>query len=321
MNVGRFIIVIGGPTAVGKTALVEKLVQRLPNSAVINADVGQFYTPLSIGTAKPSLTAPLVDHYLFNLIDQPVDYDVAQFRRAVKHAAEEIFKQNKIPVIVGGSCFYLQSLFFPPSEALPEQKESNEQADLGNWQTLHNLDPVRAAAINPNDHYRIKRALAIWHSTGIKPSEQKPIYDPLVPAIFFWLTKERAMLYEQIHSRVIAMINDGWIEEVRNLDQKWYSFLRKKKIIGYDTIIAMLESEREDRASLIDTISQRTRKYAKRQEVFGKMLVKKIDESAKKEAGAPCFARTIDSGMIDQERVITMVLDKIMESRRIYEGE
>lgn len=274
MRTENFCILISGPTGVGKTDFVDMLAQMIP-AEIVNGDMGQLYTPLTIGTAKPDWSNQPVPHHLFDVIDGPELFTVMAFRQRVKAACHEIWKRGNVPIVVGGSGYYLTALFFPPAEHEVEitQREYND-GDL--WQQLYTIDPVRAQQINPKDEYRIKRALDIWHSTGIKPSEYQPVYDPIADYCFVWLTRDRQDLYDRINERTNQMVDQGWLEEVEALSQDWYTFLRQKKIIGYPEIIDYLE-KKLSKEEMIATIQKKTRNYAKRQMTFWRMLRKKLE--------------------------------------------
>jgi tRNA dimethylallyltransferase len=266
-----------GETGAGKTALSELLGERLPIE-VINCDVGQFYEPLTIGTAKPAWRQSPTTHHLFDVLNSPVDYSVADYRAAVATLIREIGERGHIPVLVGGSLFYAQSLFFPPGagpteDKLPENLEPLDAPAL--WQALRAIDPIRAAAISPFDIYRIRRALALWYTHGVLPSKHKPIYSSVVPdgqALVFFVTRERPELYAQIDQRTIQMMQAGWIEEVAGLHGSWHEFLMRKKLIGYPEIVQFLQSGHSDARELTRVIQQKTRNYAKRQGTFWRGL-------------------------------------------------
>ena len=270
------VIILYGPTGVGKTDFALELANKLPVE-IINADLGQFYTPLSIGTAKPDWKKSSVPHHLFDIVDKPEDITVTHYRALLKPLIEDVISRNKIPIIVGGSGFYLHSFLFPPAgDKKPLQPRRSSQ--FGTWQELHCIDPVRAAQIHPHDAYRINRALEIWQSTGIKPSLQKPIYEPLWPFVFIFLNRDRNSLYERINERVSQMLEQGWIDETKKVRSGWQSFLKKKKLIGYDDILYYLEGSQTKEAyeTLVTTIAKKTRNYAKRQITFWRMLEKKV---------------------------------------------
>src|SRR3990167_3285636 len=110
------LIIISGPTGVGKTDFVDQMLNKKNNAEVINIDMGQFYEPISIGTAKPDYKATKYKQHLFDIIKEPVDFDVAQYRKLVIDKINELWGKNILPLLVGGSAFYIQSLLFPPGE-------------------------------------------------------------------------------------------------------------------------------------------------------------------------------------------------------------
>jgi tRNA dimethylallyltransferase len=243
-----FFIIIAGPTGVGKTALVHDLVGKLPFPfEVINADMGQMYASLTIGTAKPDYLHEPVKHHLFDCINEPKDITVAQYRERVIGIMNELWKRSVIPVLVGGSGFYVSSLFFPPLDVSgtnaerPNTLETYNTAEL--YKKLQEIDPARAAAIHPHDRYRIERALALWYYSGIVPSACVPAFNSPGRCFWFFLTRERTELAQRINQRVDKMFEQGWIEEVAQLDDAWKAFLLTKKIIGYREIIEFLEGQ------------------------------------------------------------------------------
>lgn len=303
-----FFIIIFGPTGVGKSAIAHTLSTELGKPCeVINADMGQMYTPLSIGTAKPDYKNEPASQHLFDCIDTPTDWTVAMYRERVLALMQEIWNRGAVPILVGGSGFYLSSLFFPPStlnvsaenvkpplipsdpEAFMPQglyREEIEQkaptsADL--WQELLAIDPERASAIHPHDRYRIERALALWYHSGIAPSALVPLFEPPARCLWYCITRERDELVARIDNRVEEMFKAGWIGEVENLDSPWREFLKTKRLIGYAEIIAFLEERSDEKndsealTALKADISFKTRAYAKRQMTYWRMLQKKFD--------------------------------------------
>jgi len=280
-------IVILGPTGVGKTDLALELAHKL-DGHIINADSAQMYTPLTIGTAKPNYKNSAIVHHCFDIIGEPVHYDVMQYRQKLIDTVTHVQQRNKVPIIVGGSGFYIKSLLYPPMAAtMPAKMPDLEKVT---WDDLHAIDPVRAAQIHPQDSYRIKRAMEIWYQQGIKPSECKPVFEPWTDMNIVWVTRDRESLYERINKRVIAMIDAGWIDEVQQLrNTPWESFLHEKKIIGYDLILSACADngckEKEQRAHLIEKIQQKTRNYAKAQIIFWKSFKAQIAASLKNYQG------------------------------------
>lgn len=282
----NFFLLITGPTGTGKSAVALDLARHLPIE-IINGDMGQLYTPLNIGTAKPTpLERMLVPHHLFDILDEPVNFTVAQYHARVHETMREIWKRNNIPVVVGGSGFYIKSLFYSPekSESLSSPASSDKAQEMhlelnkssSNeelWSELNAIDPARAAKIHPNDRYRIERALALWRETGELPSSQAPIYEPITQQYqLILLTRDRVELYARIDQRVNDMM-PAWLEEVRALqDTPWAPFLCKKKIIGYCDLLKEMNLSKTS----IATIQRDTRRYAKRQLTFFRSLLEQL---------------------------------------------
>jgi tRNA dimethylallyltransferase len=282
-----FFIIISGPTGVGKTAWVDELAQGVSFPIeVINADVGQLYTPLTIGTAKPDLVNVTVPHHMFNILHEPRDFTVTEYRARVLMFMEEICARGAVPVLVGGSGFYSASLFYPP-EGVSENVQLNleEKTHEELWKKLEEVDPVRAAQIHHHDRYRIIRALRIWYGSGILPSECQPLFDPPGRCAFYFLTRDRDELYRRIDGRTDEMFQQGWYEEVKALNEEWHTFLLSKKLIGYKELISYMQAESEGLVSdeayeeLRTLIAQKTRGYAKRQITFFKHLKKRLQAS------------------------------------------
>ncbi len=275
-------IIIFGPTGVGKTDLAESLAGTIP-AEIVNADLGQFYTPLSIGTAKPDWRNSPIAQHLFDIINEPRMITVAEYRDMVMQKLEEIWNRNNIPIIVGGSGFYLQSLFFPPISATIDQSQKNYYGpEAERWNLLYSVDPERALRIHRNDVYRINRALDIFYATGKKPSEQIPRYQPPGSFCFVYVNRDRQDLYNRINQRADIMIKAGWIDEVARLQgTDWELFLKKKKLIGYDDILKYLEGNKtkSDYVELLEHITKKTRNYAKRQITFGNQLFEHLEKA------------------------------------------
>lgn len=280
-------ILISGPTATGKTDFALQLGQNLPIE-IVNADIGSLYTPLTIGTAKPDYQQETIPHHFFDLLDTPVSWTAPQFREKLQLLLPEIWSRGNIPVIVGGSAFYIQSFFYrnyelaTPHPDIMAELEARQPGDL--WEELHRIDPERALEIDPHDQYRLVRALAIWRSENKKPSSFKPIFDPLAACYFLNLTRDRDQLYAMIDQRVIKMIDAGWLDEVRSLldDAAWTQFLLHKKMIGYDLLALYLMGHCSEQSfdEIVALIAQRTRNYAKRQITFLKKLAQNVELAA-----------------------------------------
>ncbi len=293
-----YMLIIAGPTGVGKSDFAEMLARVLP-AEIVNADMGQCYTPLTIGTAKPNWRSSHIPHHGFDTINEPRDLTVVQYREQLKAIVTDIWQRGNLPIVVGGSSFYLASLFFPPKadvSAIPIDVESSEE---GLWEQLAIIDPARASTIDPHDQFRIKRALEIWRTTSIKPSEYMPTYEPLAPYHMVFLTRDTEELNERIFMRVNKMLQAGWIEEVWALKgTEWEPFLLRKKIIGYDDILKFLDMPEitfKEREALAVRITQRTRQYGKRQRTFWRMLEARLKEH-------PCPVETVNLSEIDMKK-------------------
>jgi tRNA dimethylallyltransferase len=278
----KTMIFLYGPTGTGKSDLAITLAQHIPVE-IINMDVGQFYTPLTIGTAKPDWRSIPIRHHLFDYIATPTNYTVIEYKKKLLELVCSIRARGNMPLVVGGSGFYLKSLFFTPhrisggtmDRSIPLMN-NNEMTSL--WEQLHAIDPARAGKLQPHDTYRIMRALDIWHTTGTRPSDCKPSYsNDFGRYAVVGVMRERTDLHQRIEARVHTMFAAGWIDEVRALDSAWIDFIRTKKIIGYNEIVASANSQSDDEhQQLVQTIQIRTRQYARRQIIFWRMLKKEL---------------------------------------------
>lgn len=275
-TLNRSIIILTGPTGVGKSALAEQLALQ-HHGAIINADMGQMYIPLSIGTAKPEWHNSVVPHFLFDIIDTPRYFSVAQYRTLLFDTIEHVTKKGLLPIVVGGSLFYLKSLFFPP-----QSPSSGNELEHVSWSELHRVDPLRAQAIHKNDTYRIARAYSIWRDSQKKPSGFVPHFDMPFQVSLCFVSRCRAQLYNRIDQRVVSMVNSGWIDEVRSLmGTAWEPFLKTKKIIGYPEILAYC-SDTLTKKKAIELIQQKTRRYAKRQHTFWRSFGRQLSPYRKR---------------------------------------
>jgi tRNA dimethylallyltransferase len=271
----KIIIYIYGPTAVGKTAVADALAQHYC-SAIINADVAQMYTPLTIGTAKPEWRTHSTPHYLFDAFDAPVTATVAWYNEQVRTLVSTLGKTKDVIIVVGGSGFYLHSLLFPViSQSAPLNCLLNTSPALSyTWDLLHSIDPVRARAIHPHDTYRIQRALDIWYTTGTLPSSYDPQFNPpsAVHSILLFLERDRMDHWNLIEERTDCMLAQGWKEEAMYLRQQgWESFIRERKFIGYEDIFDVFDNKQTLQEARMRIIYA-TRQYAKRQMSFARRL-------------------------------------------------
>ena len=293
-------VIITGPTASGKSDFAESLAL-LCDGFIINADMGQCYTPLTVGTAKPDLKAASVSMHLFDILNAPVDFSVMAYRKKVLELVAER-SEGKVSFIVGGSLFYLKSLFFSPQEH-PEIQHNMPLLDLSLstqdlWDTLNTIDPVRAQALYKEDRYRIIRALTIWQKTGVLPSSLAPVFDPPKrPIIFVALLPDRSVLQERVVVRTHKMF-DPWVAEARELYKtNWQPFIVQKGLIGYSDLFDWFDrgAPETDRASVIQSIVTQTMQYAKRQVTFLKSFEKQLHD-AYQGFQYPCIIKKYEAG-------------------------
>ncbi len=271
----RKLIVIVGPTCSGKTSLGILLAEKF-NSEIISADSRQIYKHLNIGTAKPSKEElNKINHHFIDLLELDEYYNVSKFENDALKICKQILNQNKIPVIVGGSGLYIKALVDGIVETVETDNDYREKLmvqkeNFGN-EFLHNelkkVDPVSAEKIHPNFWKRVVRALEVYHLTG-KPiwqlhneQRRKIKFD----FIQFGLMPNRQTLYKNIEARVDEMMNEGLVEEVKNILSNGYNKnLNSLNTVGYKEIISYLENEITlERA--VELIKRNTRRYAKRQ--------------------------------------------------------
>lgn len=272
------LIILAGPTAVGKTSLSIRLAKET-GGEIISADSMQVYRHMDIGSAKITKEEMEgVPHYLVNVLEPEEEFNVVRFQQMAKEAAERIWKKGKIPLVVGGTGFYIQALLYDIDftendgdesyRRQLEQKASDEEGASELYEMLKTVDPKAAQEIHPRNIKRIIRALEFYHQTGKKISEhnetQRQRESPYNYA-YFVLTDERSRLYERIDRRVDLMMEQGLLDEVRYLKERG---VRKDSTamqgLGYKELYAYLEGEYPlDEAVRI--IKRDTRHFAKRQ--------------------------------------------------------
>jgi len=275
MNKKR-VIVICGPTASGKTALSIELAKKI-NGEIISSDSMQIYKDMDIGTAKPSQEEMQgIKHYLLDFVEPNQRYSVAEYKKDAEAAIEEILAKGKTPIIVGGTGLYVDSLIYGieyQNIELDEKyrEELEQRAQNEGLQTLYEeaqkIDPQAMEKISPNDKKRILRVLEIYKATGKTKtqqeieSRQKGVkYDYEVYAISW----DRELLYERINKRVDIMIEQGLIQEVQKLLDKYDEFPTAMQGLGYKEVVEYLEGK-TTKEEMIEKIKMETRRYAKRQ--------------------------------------------------------
>lgn len=273
----RPLIVIGGPTACGKTGFSIKLAKEI-GGEIISADSMQVYRYMDIGTAKvTSEEADGVPHYLIDELNPDEEYNVMLFQQKAKAYMEEIWAKGKIPILVGGTGFYINALLYDNDFTETENdtsyreecyKLAQEQGAEVLYERLKEIDPEYAANIHANNVKRVTRALEYHYLTGQKFSEhnaeQKEKETPYDAAVII-LTMDREKLYERIELRIDLMMEQGLLEEVKGLLDKGYTpDLVSMQGIGYKEFIPYFKGE----CTLEEAVTQlktNTRRFAKRQ--------------------------------------------------------
>lgn len=268
-------IIIAGPTAVGKTEIALSVCQNV-GGQVVSVDSRQIYKYMDIGTAKPTpAQRKLVKHYLIDIVEPDEYYSVYQFRRDAIGAASKIIKEGKIPIFVGGTGLYIDSLLkgifdgVPKDEKLRSELLQLEKENAGSLRKLlEQYDPQAASKIHKNDLKRTIRALEVCLKSGKKFSELQKEISPAGRFTLIILNRDRKELYDRINKRVDKMIEEGLIDEVEDLRKKGYTKeLNSMKTIGYQEVIEYMEGK-VDYESMIEKIKKNTRHFARRQLIW-----------------------------------------------------
>lgn len=267
------VIAIVGPTAVGKTSLSIDLAKRF-NGEIISGDSMQVYRGLDIGTAKVMAEEMAgIPHHLIDVRGVDESYSAADFQKSAREAIQEISQRGKIPIIVGGTGLYIQSLLWDyklGSEGEPEDDSIREKYEVfaeenGNpalWEKLQLSDPLAAEKIHYNNRKKVIRALEVFELTGhsiLEPKEQpKELYD----SFLIGLNTDRSILYQRINQRVDLMVEQGLLEEARNLAKN--PTVQAAQGIGYKEFFPYFSGDSSLEAA-IEEVKLHSRRYAKRQ--------------------------------------------------------
>jgi tRNA dimethylallyltransferase len=268
------LLIIVGPTAVGKTALSLQLAAQFEGE-ILSGDSMQVYRQMDIGTAKASpAERARIPHHLIDIIDPDTSFSVQAFQRLAQAKIEEIHLRRHLPMLVGGTGLYVESIthrYVLPH--VPEKPETRRH-----WQTyaqtygkealhaqLHQVDPLSARRLHPNDQRRIIRALEVTEITGIPFSQLKRRAISPYHLLWIGLTMPRERLYERINQRVDEMIAAGLVAEVTALREKgFHPGLTAMQAIGYKEVMSYLAGEMTLPETIV-SIKKRTRNFAKRQ--------------------------------------------------------
>lgn len=270
------VIVICGPTASGKTSLSIALAKQI-NGEIISADSMQIYEEMNIGSAKPTREEMQnISHHLIDFV--PVDrrYSVAQYQKDALEVIKKVLKKGKVPIVVGGTGLYIDSLIYGIEYQEMEtnlayrqklEKEVEQKGLSYFYEKAKKIDPVATEKISQADRKRILRIIEIYETTGkTKTQQEKESRKNGVPYDYrvFALTMDREILYERINKRVDLMIEQGLVQEVTSLTKKYHYYPTAMQALGYKEIVEYLENK-VTLPEAIDKIKLETRRYAKRQ--------------------------------------------------------
>lgn len=270
------LIILTGPTAVGKTELSLQLAKAV-NGEIISADSMQVYRFMDTGTAKiTEKEMQGIKHYLINVLDPADDFNVVTFQQMAKQALEEIYSKGKIPIVAGGTGFYIQALLYDTSfektgKSLYREQLTRYYEQYGAHmlhEKLKEIDPVSYKEIHENNVKRVMRALEFYHDTGYPISrhntEQRKKESPYNFA-YFVLNLKRELLYDRIEKRIDLMIEDGLVEEVRKLlSMGCTKDMVSMQGLGYKELIPYLNGECTLEEAVY-ILKRDTRHFAKRQ--------------------------------------------------------
>ena len=277
-NETKKIIAIVGPTASGKTSLAVELAKKL-ETEIISADSRQIFKEFQIATAKPTKEEQQgIKHHLMDFVEPTEEFTVADFKDQATCIIEKLLRQDKTPIVAGGTGLYFRILLenydmprVAPNKELREKlhKIEQDQGVEALYKMLVELDPVLAKNIHPNNTVKIVRALEVCKTLGIPMSEaQKVKTEPEYNVIWLGLGhlngEERQLLYERTDLRVDIMLEQGLETEAKQLFEKYGRIQSLEKTIGYQEFIDYFENKKT-REAAIEQIKQNTRRYAKRQ--------------------------------------------------------
>lgn len=270
-------VILTGPTAVGKTALSIALAKKI-NGEIISADSMQVYRHMDIGSAKITKEQMQdIPHYLVDVLMPEEEFNVCRFKEMAGKALHVIYERGHIPIIVGGTGFYIQALlydidFSKEEDHSPVRTRLEREAKEKGMENLHaylcRIDPASAKEIHPNNKKRIIRALEFYELNGYPISEhnqREREKDAAYANCYFVLNDNRELLYQRIDERVDAMLTQGLVKEVQNLkDMGYHKNMVSMQGLGYKEILEYLNGE----CTLEDAvykIKRDTRHFAKRQ--------------------------------------------------------
>jgi len=288
-NKDNNLLILLGPTGVGKTDISIKLAQKMPEIEIISADSMQIYRYMNIGTAKPNINILNdIKHHMIDIVDPSDNFDVTKYSKLAANAILDVFKRGKIPILAGGSGLYISSIINPlftgPAKDIEYRESLEEEARLHGKKYLHEklsgIDPISALKIEINDLRRIIRALEVYKSTGKTISYlQKKAFAKNAPFKYYIIgfKRDKENIYKRINLRVDKMIKGGFIEEVKMLREMGYKEdLISMQGLGYKQINKHLNGV-YTKEEATDLIKIETRHYAKRQMTWFRNKIENIE--------------------------------------------
>lgn len=271
------IYVIIGPTASGKSDVANNLATFL-NCELINADAFQIYKDMNIGTNKIDVNDPIRKKYhLLDIVTPEETYSVKQYQDDARKVLNPILKAKKDVIIVGGTGLYIKALLYDYIFSDEETSVNTEYEKLDNvalYDLLNSKDPKEAEKIHVNNRKRLLRALTLMDNNNISKSDllakqNHEYFYPKELIKIIYISPEREQLYKNINNRVISMVENGLIDEVKALSKKYNLSITSKQGIGYKEVLDYLDGL-TSKEECISLIQKRTRNYAKRQDTFFK---------------------------------------------------
>ena len=271
------VVAVGGPTASGKTALSVALARAF-DGEIINADSMQIYKNLDVGTAKPSEEEQQgIPHYLLDFLSPETPYSVADFTAAADPLIRDITARGRLPLVVGGTGLYITSLLsgmaFAPEKTDPAirarlQARADTEGGAALYAELQRVDPDYAAQVHPNNLPRVIRALELFEATGRRMSDQRrearPAEAPYHALCLCLTCRDRAVLYSRIDRRVDEMVENGVLDEARQVYDHRDAYRTAAQAIGYKEFFPYFEGT-ANLTECTERLKQATRNYAKRQ--------------------------------------------------------
>ncbi|MCX5999769.1 MAG: tRNA (adenosine(37)-N6)-dimethylallyltransferase MiaA [Chloroflexi bacterium] len=268
------VVAIVGPTAVGKSRAA-LLIAKAFGGEIVNADSLQVYRYMDIGTAKPTPEEQrVIPHHVMDVVNPDESFSLALFQELAYGAIEDILRRGKLPLLVGGSGLYVWSVIegwrIPRVPADPEFRRRMEEAVARQgtdwlYRQLQQLDPEAALRLDPRNVRRVIRALEVRQATGTLFSQHQTKQPPLFDCVMLGLTAEREDLYRRIDNRVDRMIEQGLVEEVRDLAMRGYGYdLPAMSSVGYRQIGQFLQGE-EDLSAAVQQTKFETHRLARHQ--------------------------------------------------------